>query len=65
MKRKIWADILGILMVLTGLMGVLTGAYMIHPGLMIGLLGWLLFNNGQRILAENDPLLKLRRGLGL
>lgn len=65
MKRKIWADILGILMVLTGLTGVLAGAYMIHPGLMIGLLGWLLFNNGQRILTENDPLLKLRRGLGL
>lgn len=65
MKRKIWADILGILMVLTGLIGVLVGAYMIHPGLMLGLLGWLLFNNGQRILTENDPLLKLRRGLGL
>ena len=65
MKRKIWADILGILMVLTCLTGVLAGEYMIHPGLMIGLLGWLLFNNGQRILTENDPLLKLRRGLGL
>jgi len=61
--KKYSIDIIGVLVILMGAIGMFVGAWMIHPGLMVLLLGWVAFNIGQQILKNNDPFLNLRAKL--